>query len=145
MPEEPSAWITFSANGPMTNAEVTIPAGTRVTHPRRAGELETRRDYRLPVGSRMEVPLFEMAHNPTISLDEVRSRRFSGLGQGPVRDIPIREARITAELDGVVFQIIPRWRPLTEQKAREGLLRLMRRRMRTQRSRYQRMLDDDLL
>ena len=106
MPDEPVAWVTFMA-GPNAPGLAVLPAGTRFHHSRQAIELETRGETTLSPGDRVEVPLFEVASNPTITLDDAL-RRFHAVVRGSIRQWPLREAPITADLEGVVFQIVPR-------------------------------------
>jgi len=134
-----SGYVTMQGSG----HDVTIPAGTRFTNPLGAGQLETVEVTVVPARGYVEVPLFEMASNPTVRLSEVLQRSFRP-AQGPIRQAPLSEVAITADLEGVVFQIKARWTPLTQRKAREGMVRLLERRMATQpRTRYERLAADD--
>jgi hypothetical protein len=140
--DHPVAYVTLTAG----DGDLIVPDGMRFRLPRlhfgngdRPDEgygLETRGRTAVPARRSREIPLFEVASNPTVRLDEVRERRFD-VGHGWVRERPLSErGPIPADLTGCVFQIVPHWRPRTQQGAREGLLRLMRRRIETQPKRW---------
>lgn len=132
-------YVTLTAG----ETDLTVPAGTRFRRPRLWVDedpsvdplppLENRETVVVPARRMVEVPLFEVASNPTIRLDDVR-RLFQG--RPWVRDTPLRDVQITANLEGVTFQIVPHWKPRTQQAAREGMLRLLKRRMESQPRRW---------
>lgn len=130
----PDGYVTITA-GPR---DVTIPAGTRMRDYNRP-VLKTQREVTIRANKFMEVPLaFDGPSSPEIK---------APFRVGQIREYSIDDdiGPIGADLTGVTFQIIPRWQPLTKQQAREGLVRLLQRRKETQpRTRYEKLVEDDL-
>lgn len=130
--------IAIVTPGP-TQAEIVVPRGMLVDSQGRL--FETREEVRrIPVGQGQPimVPVMPVVSAPQVDISEIQERRFALLGRQtwPDPNCPL-------DLSGTKWGIVERWRPLTRQKAREGLLRLLTRRMETQpRTAHERVYGD---